>query len=195
MTSFYLAFLIAAAALVLLAVWAGKATRKQALGILIDGRGRFSLSQLQIVMWTVLVVSVWVGLFFATYELAAIPQTLVVLMGISVGSAAAAGAVKSAKDLDPNAKVAVAGVHPMSSGPTTLPPRLSQVVTEEEGDQADKTVSVTKFQNLVFTLFLGIAFLVMALKSRGFPEIPQEALWLLGVSHAGYVGGKMPNRQ
>ncbi len=54
---------------------------------------------------------------------------------------------------------------------------------------------MTKFQNLVFTLFLGIAFLVMALEGRSFPEIPQEALWLLGVSHAGYVGGKMPNRQ
>ena len=39
------------------------------------------------------------------------------------------------------------------------------------------------------------AYLVLAGKVGGFPALPESVVWLIGVSHAGYVGGKVPNKK
>jgi len=218
--SLHLSWSISALIILALAVWAGYAARKNLVGILIDTRGRFSLNHLQIVMWTVIILSSIVGVFLARLVAGeadlmhfAIPQELLILMGISVGSATSAGAVKAAKDIGPSApKIArvgavfpvaararlaqaLAGGAPAAVEHRTIEAHFSQVVQEEEGDQGDVSVDVTKFQNLVFTALAGIAYVVL-FWSRGtidaLPPLPNELLWLLGISHAGYVAGKLP---
>ncbi len=72
-------------------------------------------------------------------------------------------------------------------------PRPAQLFLEEEGREADQVVSITKFQNFVFTLVVAFAYVVLTIKAQDYPVLPQQVLWLIGISHAGYVAGKVPN--
>ncbi len=198
--NFQLGLIVFGAVLLGLAAFAGIACGKGVLGILIDTRGRYSLNHLQVVMWTLLVLATFLALFAIDLEVDEIPYNLLVLMGISAGSAATAGAVKGGKDSNPAALIArvapqqnVAGIQ-MARVLQLPAATLSQLFLEEEGEQALTTVSVTKFQNLIFTAVLGIAYVVLALDTGGFPELTESMLWLIGISHASYVGGKIPNK-
>ena len=72
----------------------------------------------------------------------------------------------------------------------------------EEGDYADEVVDVTKFQNFGFTIVLVVAYVAMAIhtivdaktaaKVTELPSFSGTFLVLLGISYAGYVGGKIP---
>ncbi len=225
--SFYVAWFLSALALIVIATLVGYAAKDNLLGLLIDERDRFSLNHLQITMWTILVLSTLGAVFISNgFDAAglAIPRELLILMGISVGSAVGAGAVKSSKDADGSgARVARHGKIELTnegvqryqaalrakappsaqSAPSTqsvpnsrpTPQRVAQMFLEEEGDQADEVTSITKFQNLVFTLVTGTAYVVLVAKTQFYPELPEEVLWLIGISHAGYLGGKIPNKQ
>jgi len=214
-TAFYVAWAIAAAILVACAAGIGKQASKTVLGILIDERKRFSLNRLQLVMWTLLVLSTLVGLFVSYLNgqttlgsVFKIDQNLLVLMGISVGSATTAGAVKSAKDLNPNVRVQRAGILAPTTAAVAIanaarvplpastepPAHFSQIFLEEEGSRIDEVVDVTKFQNFFFTLAIGLTYVVLVAKQHGYPTFDNNVLWLLGISHAGYVAGKLPTK-
>ncbi|MGB9880369.1 MAG: hypothetical protein ACPLRM_06370, partial [Anaerolineae bacterium] len=100
------AWWVISAALVLLpVVWIG-IKKKDPFIILVDDRNRYSLSQLQITLWTILVLSLLLGVFLArkfapnavTNPLAIeIPDELLIVMGISVGSTTVASAIKANK--------------------------------------------------------------------------------------------------
>jgi hypothetical protein len=194
---------IALVFLLLLAALAGRAAKRGLLGILIDDRGRYSLNHLQIVMWTMLILSTLIALFLSTGfsdRAFSIPQTLVLLMGISATSAVTSGAIKSSKDVR-KAAVQVDGLLPSAAGgPEKTPAHPAQVVLEEEGPLIDKVVDVTKFQNFIFTLVLGAVYVVLLFQpANGAPGYPNfdahpNLLWLLGVSHAGYLAGKLPDK-
>lgn len=204
---FYVEWAVSGVVLVIFAALIGRATGYGLVGVLIDGRGRYSLSRLQLVMWTLLVLSTLLGLFFSSgYSKAGIdaafriPQNLLVLMGISVGSATVAGAVKNSKDLTGN--VQRAGILPPTAAlargaaNVVVRPHFSQMFLEEEGSQIDNVVDVSKFQNFFFTLALAVTYIALVASSNphGYPAFSNEVLWLLGLSHAGYVGSKLPTK-
>jgi hypothetical protein len=206
--SFLVTWYVALLVLVLFACLAGRASGKGWFGILIDGRGRYSLNHLQIVLWSLLVLSTLLALFIYRRPPLAlsleIPKTLLLLMGISVGSAATAGAVKSGKEVR-NAAVQKQGVLPAAAvvpgGQVVLPPRPAQVVLQEEGPLIDQVVDVTKFQNLIITLVIAGVYVTLLIDransgSPGFPnlDVVPNLLWLLGLSHAGYLAGKLPDK-
>jgi hypothetical protein len=206
--SFLVTWYVTLFVLLVFAGLAGKASGKGWLGILIDGRGRYSLNHLQIVLWTLLVLSTLGALFLYTRPPLTvsleIPKTLLLLMGISIGSAATAGAVKSGKAVR-NAAVQTKGILPaaavMPGGPVYLPPRPAQVVLQEEGPLIDQVVDVTKFQNLIFTLVIAGIYVTLLIDqanagSPGYPNLDAvpNLLWLLGLSHAGYLAGKLPDK-
>jgi hypothetical protein len=200
MTTFEIAWAISLIILLGLAGWIGTKTTKSVLGILIDSRGRYSLTHFQIVLWTLVILSSVIGVLvahdFDPTKLLLSTQ-LLGLMGISAGSAVLATGVKGAKDaLGATANVAKGGTFQLSSGATTtISPRFSQIWLEEEGDQADKVVSITKFQNFIFTLVIFGVYVAIALKTGGLPTLPENIIWLIGISQAGYVGGKIPDKQ
>jgi len=202
MTSFVFCWWLSFAVLLVFASWWGKQslegeTEKNAFAILIDSRGRISLTHLQVVMWTLLVLSTLLGLLTSDLiknwtggsglqtTALAIPDTLLALMGISAGSAATAVAAKSAKDLKEEK-----GTNDQSK------PRafLRQVITQEEGAKVDKVVDVTKFQNFIFTAVAGLVYVVLTMQAQDYPKFDSQMVWLIGISHAGYVAGKLPKR-
>jgi hypothetical protein len=209
MTAVVTAWAISAAVLLLGAIALGFVVRGQGLrgpgrflGILIDDRGRYSLTRFQITLWSILVLSVVSGVFFGRLVDGSaadaldfkIPPELLAAMGISVGSTATATAAKASKNaIRPEAVAA--------SGPQD-PPRWTQMLLYEEGDKADKIIDITKFQNFWITLFLVAAYTLLVgsaintaktVADLALPGFSATFLTLLAISHAGYLAGKLPN--
>lgn len=172
-------------------------------GILIDERERYSLTHLQIVLWALVMLSLLAAIFLARLiggtspgdALAIrIPSELLTLAGISSGSAVITTAIKSQPDRTAAIRAAM-----KKRGEA---PHFSQVFMVEEGPSMDQVVDVTKFQNFFLTLIAVGAYVVMAASElagtavpSGFPGFTQDVLWLIGISHAAYVGGKFPEKK
>ena len=206
--TYYWAWSISAAVLLLLAVVLGLKIPKalapdvRVLGILVDARGRMSLTHLQLTLWTILVVSLISGAFWGRLLSGVdnalefgVPSEVLGLMGISVSSAVAATVAKSAKDNDPEASARIA---------VGDKPRFSQIFLMEEGALADEVIDITKFQNFAFTIILVLAYLTVAIDAfrsttattpfSALPGLAPQFLTLLGISNAGYVAGKLPKQ-
>ncbi len=198
----YFAWAVVAAVLLAYAGWLGVQSKGKVLGMIIDNRGRMSLSRFQIALWSVLVISLIAGVWFgrwvdgvdspADFE---IPSELLLLMGISLGSGVAASAIKNEKDKDAGRGVVLN---------IAAEPRVSQMFQADEGGDPTE-VDITKFQNLAITVILVAAYLaaVFALFSDlgdpadidALPLLDGSFATLLAISHAAYLGGKLPNRQ
>ena len=200
-------WLLSALALLILAGIAGRSVIYgtgvwKAFRILVDERDRFSLNRLQLVMWTILILSTFLALFWCDgldlKRAAVIPAELLGLLGISLGSGVIAGAMKDGKDKMRPEKIAggpgYAHQPAIERGIRSEPAHFTQVFLEEEGQAANKIISVTKFQNFIFTMALGIIYVVLTLKAGGYPTFAEQIIWLIGVSHAGYLGGKVPDK-
>lgn len=202
MPTILLAWLISAGAMVLLAVLLGLRARGRLIGILVDSRGRYSLAQFQLVAWTILLVSLVSGVFWGRLVDRVddpfhfgVPSGVVGVLGISLASTMMAGVVKASKD-------ATYGDCVAASDRVRDLPRISQIFMQEEGPLADQVVDVTKFQNFVITLVLlvGYAGLAVSLIRDGgsadaitaIPGFSGAFIALLGISHAGYLAGKLP---
>ncbi|CAH0272322.1 hypothetical protein SRABI26_03699 [Arthrobacter sp. Bi26] len=204
LNSYCWAWAISGVVLVVLTIVLGLCTEaKSVLGILVDGRGRTSLTHFQLTMWTVCVLSLISGVFWGRLLSGVdrplefdIPTEVIGLMGIAVGSAVATTIAKSAKDNDPEACARIAVPRDGEK------PKLAQIFLLEEGTAADEVIDITKFQNFVITVFLGAAYTAVAVHAMGManpnveslPGLDAQLLSLLGISHAGYVAGKMPKR-
>ena len=200
MGTFQIWWVVSGLVLLILAIWIGRQTTKMFLGILIDGRGRYSLTHFQIVLWTIIILSSAIGVLIAKgfdQTNFGISSQLLGLMGISAGSAVLATGVKATKDAPgATAKVARVGTFTLRNGKTTaITPHFAQIWQEEEGDLADRVVNITKFQNFIFTLVIVGFYVTLAWKAGGLPTLPDNVVWLIGISHAGYVGGKVPDKQ
>ena len=266
MVSFQIAWFMAAIALILLAGWLGSRIANSPFAILIDERGRYSLSHLQAVIWTILIGSTLLGTLASRYsmgfldatsataemdrlgdqvvklttqiaevqreisqalseskEVAAlrerqremvaqrdaskarlsqlqvnpfgIPGTLLALLGIVATSVTSASTVKNNKNLHRPAMIrgeksrGYAGA--LQADVTARP---LQIVTEEEGSLDHESISVPKFQNLIFTLAIVIAYIVVTFQTGDYPVFDQAIVTLIGISHAGYVVGKIPDK-
>lgn len=200
MTSFNITWLVTFALLMVFAGWIGRQATNNVLGILIDGRGRFSLTHFQVVTWTLVILSSLIALFVSKdLDASAVwlPPELLGLMGISVGSAALATGVKGAKDAPgAPANVARSGTFTLADGTTrTISPKFSQIWLEEEGERADVTISITKYQNFIFTIIALVVYVALSVKGQKIAALPENIVWLIGISHAGYVAGKVPDKQ
>ena len=188
------------------------------LGILIDNRGRMSLNRLQVVLWSLVVISLISGAFFGRLIEGVsdplgftIPERVLGLLGISLGTGVTVGAAKASKSIkaeknqpaeappDGKAKSQLA-----THEATGSEPNFWQVFMLEEGTMADEAVDVTKFQSFAITIVLVVAYVAMAIKAiadarlaadvTALPNISGTFLVLLGISYAGYLGGKLPSQ-
>lgn len=222
MTALWVAWGVSAAVIAGIAAWAGWAATHRISGILIDTRGRYSLTRLQVSLWTFLVVSLLAGVLAARATVAGldplgfkVPDTVLAALGVSLGSGVVSIAIKAYKDRTRGDYVAAseasARVREKPAGQRPPSARLRQIVLVEEGPLADEAVDVTKLQNLLFTLLLIGAYLVIAVRAfrgygpppppirgpagiTGLPGLNATFLTLLVISNAVYLGGKLPNR-
>jgi hypothetical protein len=203
MIGIFIAWAISAAVLLAAACFLGIAIKRGPFGILIDDRGRYSLSHVQVVLWTWVVLSLIVGVFVgrlidgtpADALDFAIPAELLIVLGINLGSSMTVTAVKTNQNNENPQSVA-------ASAGAADPPRFSQIFLVERGASSDAAVDVAKFQSFWFTLILVAAYVAVAIglingvsdadDIAELPKFSDEFLVLLGISHAAYVGGKLP---
>lgn len=133
---------------------------------------RFSLSNIQILMWTLLVLYALAFVWIANGMLLDISSGVLILLGISGGTS-----------------ILVRGVENMGNTtmtPVTDTPKLKDLITNEKGD-----FDLLRFQMLGFTLFTLAYSYISVIRSEGLPEIPANLYLLMGISNGAYVGGKI----
>ncbi|MBB3193791.1 hypothetical protein [Roseateles terrae] len=202
----------------------------QRMGVLWSTRNSYSLSRLQICMWTLLVLSAIAavaacrahGLFVPAgtggMEGAlniVIPEELLWVMGISVTSAAAAPAILSVKAQSENVtgpSVSDAerrvGARLGTVGKVVIRDPASDPMVKDlfQGDEVSKagTVDIGKLQQGVVTFILWSLYLGMLARllytgdsastaTGGLTQLPKMSdslVYLLGISHAGYLAYK-----
>ena len=210
MTAIFAWWASSAVVLVALGLVVGFLATGRLLGLLIDSRGRYSLTHLQLSLWTFVILSLVAGVFFGRWQHNvdplgfSIPSVVLALLGISVGSAVTVTAAKTAKSTTRPANTAAAVPAPVAAGvPGSWRPSLLQVFLLEEGTYADQVVDITKFQNFVITIVLVLGYIGLAVHSitaagaaskvTALPAFSGTFLVLLGISHAGYLAGKLPS--
>ncbi|HEX2296298.1 MAG TPA: hypothetical protein VHN37_13445 [Actinomycetota bacterium] len=192
-TVLFVAWVAAALVLVLLGTRVGpRETRPWNLVLSGGSPKRVSLTNLQLTLWTIVVLSLLTGLFVArlvdspaTALEFAIPPELLLVMGISATSTVLSATVPRRPD---------AGAAANSSAP----PRLMDAVTTstDAGDQLE----VTRFQNFWLTIIVVVAYVALAAatfadtdNTKRFDSLPPlsgEIVTLLAISHGGYLAKK-----
>jgi magnesium-transporting ATPase (P-type) len=163
-------------------------------GLLIDDRNKMSLSRLQMVMWTTLILSglltvalTNIGQRAAAPLMIAVPGELWLLMGISTTSLVGSPLLKSTK---------------MGNGQIDTRDHLDEAEVAdlfrgEENSNAG-VLDLAKVQMFFFTLVLALAYAAIlgslfahtTSAITNLPELDQSMVALLGISHAGYLANK-----
>ncbi len=189
-------WLAVAALMAALAAVAGHGVTGLWRGVLIDDRHRVSLSRLQMLLWTVLVLSGYLAAALANIGRNAaepmnvsIPSELWLAMGISTASLVAAPAALSYKQRKQGGKV----VHLRSEADS----RFADLFHGEEEADGDH-VDLGKVQMFLFTVVLILAYgltLGDMFEDRtsaftSLPAVDEAVVTLLAISHAGYLAKK-----
>ena len=189
-------------------------------GILIDNRNKMSLSRLQIVAWTLLILSALFAAVLSNVELGSqsplsidIPSQLWVLMGISTGSAVASATVlgnkrgRYATGSELTRTVTALATQGNNDVDTTsnnvviknTKPEAARWADLLKGDEVGNAsvVDVGKLQMFLFTFILLMSYgsaIAMLFQSDGMitalPELDDGMNVLLGISHIGYLSSK-----
>jgi hypothetical protein len=192
----------------------------QWLGLLIDSGNKMSLSRLQVLLWTLLILSGFLTAVAVNIAEGAseplritIPAELWLLMGISATSMVGAPLIQSVKRAHTTRDAAKAGgIEPLTNlsqesvsirfrGQKMIHPQIDAASIADIFQDADanheKTVSIGHVQMFFFTLILlfGYGAALAQLFSTGepifaFPELDGGMLALLGISHASFLVNK-----
>ena len=140
-----------------------------------DGNVYYSLGRTQLFFWTVIFCFCYLYLWLKTGTLPDITNTVLILLGVSVATTAAA------KVIENNPAVAPPAVadQPVSEG------WLIDILSDS------KSISVHRFQNVAFTLVYGVIFIQQVGYALVFPEFDTNALLLMGISSGTYAGLKI----
>ena len=189
------AWLAIAALMTLVGIVAGHGITGLARGVLIDDRHRLSLSRLQMLLWTVLVLSGWmaaalsnIGRGAAAPLDVAVPSELWLAMGISTASLVASPVALSYKQSKRPGQV--------ENLPRQEDSGWADLFRGEEVSDADH-IDLGKLQMLLFTVvvILGYALALGDLFSftgiyASLPALDDAVVSLLLISHAGYIAKK-----
>lgn len=209
-----LAFAACLVGLAALAAALGKSVCGDACTILKSGRNTYSLSRLQMALWTWLIFSAlltlaasraWDGHIDTMFDIT-LNEGLFAVMGISVVSGAATPALLALKDNSSNdAQQSITASQRMNEPirvengvvkrPPNRPAKLSDVVRTDDGANAGG-IDLSKVQNLVLTVGLVVGYAAMlchgfwtqfAAHDTQLPKFSLDMAGLLGISHGAYL--------
>ena len=134
----------------------------------------FSLSKVQLVFWTFLIFSAYMLCYLVTGELAALPASLLGLLGVSLGSTLFSRSLTS-NQVD-------------SKGPLTANTRTAgffrDILAEEN------RFSIARIQFLLFNLLVGLYFIRHVWRLWNMPNLDSGLLGLISISATGFLFGK-----
>jgi hypothetical protein len=153
---------------------------------LIDEDNRYSLSKVQMWLWTFVAVGSFVAVCVAKWTFVDVPPNIIILMGLSQGTFLGAKLI-TINQLGPDAS----GSRARFGITTAAHPSLLDLFSDQNG------MSLSKFQMFAWTLVaigLYITFLVSTLggpkSAITMPDIPSGMLGLMGISQGAYLLNK-----
>ena len=163
------------------------------------GKERMSLTKFQTFAWTITILSLIAAVYSARLfgkvadpQVIAIPNEVLILMGISLSSATLSTVVKANKDSNDKTHIHAGR------------PKFSDLWSVEEGQIGTSgNIALEKFQNFWFTILLLFVFISSAANWIGTTKLellnaipPLDQTWntLLGISHAAYIAIKVPDK-
>lgn len=140
--------------------------------------GYASLSQLQIVLWTLVVGLSAIYVMTLSGNLISISDGTLVLLGIASVTALAA-------------RIPVTGQPATPANPAVEPPPVTPEWSDLiMPDRTTQEIDVTRLQMLVFTLITAAFVVIKVVVDYEIPTIPTNFLVLMGISNGVYVGGR-----
>ncbi len=144
----------------------------------------YSLSKFQFLLWTAAAVFGWVYLSFSrmfvqwNFAMASIPDGLPGILAISASTTAVAVGITESKG---------------TKGAGPVQPSMADLIS------TGGLVVAERFQFFVWTVLGVAAFIALVIASdpgqiQKLPEIPQNFLYLMGISSFGYLGGKLARK-
>lgn len=189
------------------------------------GRKPYSLGRTQMAFWFFLVVASFSFIFLVTSAYEALTGSVLALIGISAGTALSSAIIdtgkrtatqseldavlveKAALEAEQTALIA-AGSDLDASKMTKLNQfnkkvnELNQTLAPQTSVRFDKDIlsdasgiSFHRFQMAIWTLVLGVVFIVRVYNALSMPDFPTELLALMGISGGTYLGFKFPEKQ
>jgi hypothetical protein len=133
----------------------------------------YSLARFQLAFWSFLVVTAYLFLWMVTEELDTITGSVLALLGIGAGTALSSSVIAAGKGTAATVTTGSRGF-------------LLDLLTDSGG------VSLYRFQMFIWTLVLGIIFVVSIYQKLDMPEFSATLLGLMGISSGTFLGAKFP---
>jgi hypothetical protein len=140
--------------------------------------GNYSISKSQILFWSAIVIFSSVYVFYCRSDFLDLTEQVLILLGISGGTALAAKGNALVRNRDIPDEF-FKGIR------RTRVPRFNDVIC------ISGTPDIFKFQIFAFTLVNGMIVLKQLYTSFNFPEIPDMQLTLMGISNGVYLGNEI----
>ncbi len=144
---------------------------------LMGRKAPYSLSRTQLAFWTFVIVFSFLFIYIVTGEMPPITGSTLVLLTSSMATAAGAKMISASKN-----------------------PENKMLSESSEGFLTDLisdhfSVSIHRFQMVVWTFILGVMFMRSVLKSLAMPQFDDSMLILMGISSGTYLGLKIPEKK
>jgi hypothetical protein len=163
------------------------------------GRLPYSLSRTQAAFWLFIVSISFVFIWAVTGDVSTINGSVLGLIGISAGTYLAATITE--KNQAPPSNTAASTSTNIPSAPANQIPNaianiqkirfIGHFLADILSESGDTGVSVHKFQVFVWTIIVGIIFMVSVINELNMPELNGTLLALMGISSATYIGAKL----
>ncbi|MEC4591688.1 hypothetical protein VPG91_11880 [Nitrospirillum amazonense] len=169
-------------------------------------RRAFSLAQSQMAWWFVIVLAAYLYLFLVTGELDTLTGQALCLMGLGTGTAMGAAMVEQNKTNPILAayQAVLAQMADPATPPADLPTLTAtrdtlarqlasrdyvhDILTDANG------ISLHRFQTAVWTVVIGVLFLIETVVHHKMPDLDPYSLGVLGISAGTYLGFKIPEQ-
>ena len=219
-TNWQLTWFIMFGILILFTIGVGRALTGTWKSLLIDERNKQSLSRLQLMLWTWLVISALATAAAWNIHLGAddplgihVPEELWILLGISTGTLVGSNLIKTQQaHPDITQEVATERLNEITRGEQTAQGELAKNVSRVQARWTDMfksegvanvgTLDVGKIQMFFFTLIVVLAYAAAFARTSyipangqesarfGFPDLHGSLVALLGISSTAYLANK-----
>lgn len=138
-----------------------------------DNNLYYSLGRSQLFCWTIVFLISYIYICLRTGVLPDIPASVLIILGISIGTTATAKVVEN----------------------TSKPATVIDADAKSEGWFLDilsdgSSINIQRFQSVIFNLVFGLIFIQKAVGTNLLPDFDNNTLLLLGISSAAYAGLK-----
>jgi uncharacterized membrane protein YfcA len=144
---------------------------------------RYSLSRLQMYLWTVVVVIGYAAVFLSMFKASDIPQNLYLLMGVNLAASVTSTAIATRNGV---------------KKPVGKPDFVKDIFFESEKSSLD----LPRTQMFIWTIVSLCYFAIMLIQKfvkpgvePSLPDIPTGLVVLMGVSHGAYLGAKATEKK